>query len=98
MSLLIFSFLDLCPLDHIDLDNSTVTVSLSTRSMEEVEVSVMVRIKGKGGDFAQTEDVKYVDYDVMDDNDLRWVSVAHHSQPTPAYSQLIPKYASLTPG
>ena len=53
-------FLDLCPLDHIDLDNSTVTVSISTRSMEKVEVSVMVRIKGKGGDFAQTEDVKYV--------------------------------------
>ena len=66
--------------------------------MEEVEVSVMVRIKGKGGDFAQTEDVKYVNDDALDDNDLTWVSVAPPSQRTPAYSQQTLKYASLTPG
>ena len=52
--------LDLCPLDHIETENSTVTVSISSDSIAEVEVSIRVRVKGRGIEWRQTEDSKYV--------------------------------------
>ena len=51
--------IDLCPLDHIDSENSTVTISISTFSDEEVDVDIKVRIKGRGIDWIQTTDTKY---------------------------------------
>ena len=51
--------IDLCPLDHIDSENSTVAISISTFSEEEVDINIKVRIKGRGIDWIQTRDNKY---------------------------------------
>ena len=50
--------LDLCPLDHIDSENSTVTVSISSDSVTEVQVSIRVRVKGRGIEWFRTQDSK----------------------------------------
>ena len=49
---------DLCPLDHIDSENSTVTVSISSDSIAEVEVSIRVHVKGRGIEWFHTQDAK----------------------------------------
>ena len=51
--------IDLCPLDHIDSANSTVTISISTDSPTDIEISIRVRVKGRGIDWIQTSDSKY---------------------------------------
>lgn len=54
--------IDLCPLDHIDSENSTVTISISTFSDKEVDVDIKVRIKGRGIDWIQTTDTNGISY------------------------------------
>ena len=49
---------DLCPLDHIDSENSTVTVSISSISVTDVDVSIRVRVKGRGIEWSRTQDDK----------------------------------------
>ena len=50
--------IDLCPIDHIDSDNSTVSISISSDSIKKIDVSIRVRIKGRGTDWRKGKDVK----------------------------------------
>ena len=49
---------DLCPLDVIDGDNSTVTISIATDSVKSVKVKIRVLVKGRVIDWRNITDTK----------------------------------------
>ena len=86
--------IDLCPLDHIDSENSTVTISISTFSEEEVDINIKVRIKGRGIDWIQTRDNKYwlhIQIQLFRNDENYLISVEFLTQVTQAFTQQVQK-------